>query len=911
MPLGRGSRLDVYEIVHPLGSGGMGEVWLATELRLGRKVALKLLPADLTRDPARVHRFEQEARAASALSHPNVCHIYALGETNESQHYIAMEYVEGETLRQRLSGTRVSIREALDIAIQVAAALSAAHGAGIVHRDIKPENVMLRPDGIVKVLDFGLAKLAPMAPRIVGGETTQTVLRTEAGMVVGTAAYMSPEQARGHEVDTRTDIWSLGVLLYEMVAGRSPFAATSGTDVLAAILDREPAALARFEPDAPQELQRIVTKALRKERAQRYQTVQDLLLDLQALRDDLRAHAHVGSAPITTITTEPAASGSSRTVAPVPPRSRRVWLAAAVIAGAGAMGVGWWVKGRTPEGVVPVGPMRTVPLTTLPGLERSPSFSPDGNQIAFSWDGDNGNEDIYVKLIGAGSPLRLTTSSAPDVHPAWSPDGLSIAFVRISDDDGGIFIISALGGPERRIGPLKWEVEWDPYGAGLSWSPDGRYLAFSDRSAPEAPVSLFVMSLDQSVRRKLTSPPALSIGDLAPEISRDGHSVAFIHVTSSGVSDIYRVPVAGGEPTRLTTGESWLGGVAWTPDDTALVFASGGGLGGSLWSVPAAGGKPERLPIGGDNASEPTTSRRENRLAFVQQTSAGDIWQLDVPRRGQQISPPTRLIASTRHEAGPHFSPDGKRIAFHSDRSGSMEIWVCDAAGHNLLQWTSIGGRLTGTPRWAPDSRHVAFDSRAGDNSDIYVMLEGGPPRRITSEGSDDVVPSWSTDGQSIYFASNRTGRWEVWKTGKEGGSAGQVTRHGGFAAFESSDGRTVYYAKGQRVAGLWSVPVKGGDETLVMELPEAGYWGYWALFDQGIYFVDTSATPHVINFLDLGTRRITRIAALARPVVALYAPGLTVSPDGRKILYVQEGHLNSDLVLVEKFPFSSLPAAR
>jgi eukaryotic-like serine/threonine-protein kinase len=221
MALQAGVRLGPYEVLSLIGSGGMGEVWLATELRLGRKVALKLLPTDLTRNSGRILRFEQEARAASALNHPNVCTIYALDQTNDGQHYIAMEYVEGETLRQRLTTSRLSLREALDIAIQVAAALSVAHAAGIVHRDIKPENVMLRPDGVVKVLDFGLAKLAAVGQP--GADTTQLGVHTDAGTVVGTAAYMSPEQARGQQVDGRTDIWSLGVMLYEMLAGRSPF----------------------------------------------------------------------------------------------------------------------------------------------------------------------------------------------------------------------------------------------------------------------------------------------------------------------------------------------------------------------------------------------------------------------------------------------------------------------------------------------------------------------------------------------------------------------------------------------------------------------------------------------------------------------------------------------------------------
>src|SRR5918993_3450480 len=263
MPLQAGTRLGPYEVVAPVGAGGMGEVWLATELRLGRKVALKLLPPDLTRDPSRILRFEQEARAASALNHPNVCTIYALDQTSEGQHYIAMEYVEGETLRRRLATSRLSVREALDIAIQVASALSVAHAASIIHRDIKPENVMLRPDAVVKVLDFGLAKLAAAGPP--GADTTQMGVNTDAGTVVGTAAYMSPEQARGQQVDARTDIWSLGVMLYEMVAGRSPFAGPSGSDAIAAILQHEPPPLARFEPDAPPELQRIVTKALRKD----------------------------------------------------------------------------------------------------------------------------------------------------------------------------------------------------------------------------------------------------------------------------------------------------------------------------------------------------------------------------------------------------------------------------------------------------------------------------------------------------------------------------------------------------------------------------------------------------------------------------------------------------------------------
>jgi serine/threonine protein kinase/tetratricopeptide (TPR) repeat protein len=301
MAIEPGARLDGYEIVRPLGTGGMGEVWLATELRLRRKVALKLLPAELAQNRGRLLRFEQEARAASALNHPNVCTIYALGETPDGQLYIAMEYVEGKTLRDRLVA-RLTIREAIGIAIQVASALSAAHSVGIIHRDIKPENIMIRPDDLVKVLDFGLAKLTA-ASQSVGSESTNTAFETELGKVMGTVAYMSPEQARGQQLDARTDIWSLGVVLYEMVAGRAPFGGSNTTDTLVEILEREAPALTRYEPTASAELQRIVGKTLRKDREQRYQTIRDLTLDLQTLQ-----HGDDSALPADKMSGEPAAA---------------------------------------------------------------------------------------------------------------------------------------------------------------------------------------------------------------------------------------------------------------------------------------------------------------------------------------------------------------------------------------------------------------------------------------------------------------------------------------------------------------------------------------------------------------------------------------------------------------------------
>ena len=351
-----------------------------------------------------------------------------------------MEYVEGETLRARLRRTRLTIREALDNAIQIASALSAAHAAGIVHRDIKPENVMLRPDGFVKVLDFGLAKLAPAGPELAGADTTRTVVRTDAGIVVGTVAYMSPEQARAQEVDARTDVWALGCVLYEMIAGRSPFQAASSSDVLAAILDRDPPLLARFDPEVPQELQRIVTKALRKERSQRYQTMPDLALDLEALREELRASksgSGVSHGPVAVTSGE--ASTRARLVIGISLLSALVFVLGAL---------GWMRLRRQPDreaSVVGTTVQRNLTrLTFDAGLQTDPAFSPDGRLIAYASDKE-GNFDVWVQPVSGGNAVQVTKSPAADTQPSWSPDGSTIAF-RSERDSGGLYLVPFTGG---------------------------------------------------------------------------------------------------------------------------------------------------------------------------------------------------------------------------------------------------------------------------------------------------------------------------------------------------------------------------------------------------------------------------------------------------------------------------------
>jgi Tol biopolymer transport system component/tRNA A-37 threonylcarbamoyl transferase component Bud32 len=881
-----GSTLAHYQIESKLGEGGMGVVYKARDTHLDRPVAIKVLPHDKVADPARKQRFVQEAKAASALNHPNIVTIHDI-RTDADVNFIVMELIDGKTLDELIPPYGMRSAQVLKHAVQVADALAKAHGAGIVHRDLKPSNVMVTHDGRVKILDFGVAKLLERtdAPADAATRTARQSL-TEDGAVIGTAAYMSPEQAEGRTLDARSDIFSFGSVLYEMVTATKPFTGDSPISILARVLTEEPQPPSQFAPSIPPDLEGIILRCLRKDPARRYQTMADLKVALEDVDEESSSRRPIGTL------------------------SLRRWAWAALVPMILAAAFFAWQAWRSRDAGQPAPPLRAVSLTTFPGVEFYPSLAPEGNHVAFAWNGTKqDNFDIYVQQIGAGTPLRLTTDPQNDQNPVWSPDGRWIAFLR-GDAPGGLALagktelrlIPPLGGPERKVAEI-WIRPQPNQAYLLAWCPDNTCLIATDEQAHDKPYALFVISLETGEKRRLTDPPDAVLGDTNPAVAPDGRSLVFQRFPSGAGAELYWVPLgegltAGGEPRRLTSAATNAVHPAWLPDGKEILFSAEG----RLWRAPISGESPStRLAFVGEDGLWPVVSRpqpgRPSRLIYVRSFADRNIWRVETSGPGAPASAPSIAISSTRADTFAELSPAGRQVAFVSDRGGDGEVWVADPDGSSAVQLTSLAEGI-GTPRWSPDGQTITFNSNVDGQQEIYVVpASGGRPRRLTSHPATDIIPSFSADGQWLYFTSNRTGEFQIWKIPASGGEAVQVTRNVGVVALEAPNGADVYYTQtsGPEPSALWSVSTSGGPPVKVLD---GVYMRAFVVLETGVYYVDHQTGETRLRFFDFATRRS---AVVARNLGNLRT-GLSASRDGRTILYTRLESSVDDLMLVENF---------
>ncbi|HXV61991.1 MAG TPA: alpha/beta fold hydrolase [Vicinamibacteria bacterium] len=765
-----GDRVGPYTIVGSLGTGGMGHVYVAEDTKLGRSVAFKVLPPEMDSAEHR-KRFEREAKAIAALNHPNIVHLYSFEEAR-GVHFITMELVRGKTLGELIPKGGMALNKLLEIAIAIADALAAAHDQGIVHRDLKPGNIMIGEDGRVKVLDFGLAKLKPSELETASKETA-----THSGLIVGTVSHMSPEQAEGREIDHRTDLFSLGVILYEMATARLPFGGDSPASVISSILRDNPADVTELNHRIPRELSRIIKRCLAKDARRRYQTAIDLRTELEELQYELDSRRLFGVAAA--------------------PRERSLLPIAATAGLAALLFLVGYFTFRTRESPPVLQPSFTQ-LTSSPGEETFPTISPDGRFVAYASPA-SGNWDIYLLRAEGQRPINLTADSPDDeTQPAFSPDGESIAFCS-TRDGGGIFLMGATGEFVRRL----TDFGWNP-----AWSHDGTALAFATEPISRHPFDrpttseLWVVELSNGETRRLATGDAVQ-----PSWSADGKRIAYWGlVEGTGRRDLWTVPAEGGEPRALTEDAAVDWNPVFSPVRDELYFASDRGGSMNLWRMAIDSSSGERrgdlepLTTPASFASHISVSESGRRMAFASSTIDHrmfavdldpktltplsdprpfyrDLRQIDAPspspdgasvvftRSGSQQedlllgnrdgSSWRQLTDDPHRDRQARFSPDGSRIAFYSNRGGSYEIWTIRADGTDLRQLTDIPEQNLRYPFWSPDGKQIGFSyaSTSGFIVDVDKDWDEQEPQELPpySERGNKFVPmDWSPDGERI-----------------------------------------------------------------------------------------------------------------------------------------------------------------
>lgn len=840
----------------------MGEVYLATDTTLDRVVALKILPPEIASDQQRMQRFVQEAKTASSLNHPNILTIFEIGETNGA-HFIATEFIDGVTLRQHMAGRRLKLSEALDIAAQIAAALTAAHSVGIIHRDVKPENIMLRQDGYAKLLDFGLAKPTERQASLVDTEAqTQMLVNTSPGMVMGTVSYMSPEQARGYQLDARTDIWSLGCVLYEMVAGRVPFGGETTSDVIVAVLDREPPLLPGSPHETPLELQRILRKALRKDKEERYQTIKDLLVDLRALKQEVDFEAKLETSippdsrslgAFSTISAQnsletereraahtshvPAARStlaSGQPAARIKPNERfKQWAMLAIVAAfaAGITGLVYmYLHQRAKRAPAAAQAVKITRLTTT-GKSTGAAISPDGKIVAYILD-EAGQRSLWVRQVASSRNLPIVEPAAVDYFGVTiSPDGNYVYYV-IGQPNvplRDLYQVSVLGGTPKKI---LADVDTP-----VTFSPDSKRLAFVRGEPTKGEWHLIVANADGTEEKPLAvlkSPQFYEI----PAWSPDGKSIAvgFGDTSAGKEMTVVSVNVEDGAQSNITS-EKWLvvKQVAWLADGSGLVMSAvdRDSRIQQLWHLSYPEGTARRLTNDLNNYAGISLAAQTGDLVTIRYDQSSNIWitpiTTDAQARATHNGPTIdttqarQITSGAAKYYGGAWTPDGK-IVYASDASGKRDLWIMDQDGGNQKQLTADAGDNV-QPVVSPDGRYIVFvsDRKDARHNLWRIDIDGSNPKQLTN-GNFDRNPAFSPDGRWITYASMGVSHPNLWRVSIDGGEAVKLTDKFSVAPMVSPDGKLIacYYwdQKPDTQLGIALIPFEGGQPVKMLSLP-------------------------------------------------------------------------------------------